>query len=113
VAKKINIDFLKGIILEINPRARERDIDPKTNLFEERFLDSYSVIQLVNAFEERLGIVFDYGDLKAPYFRNLASLQKLLADKYGLEIGANKKAQKKPAQETPKEKEQAKAKKKK
>jgi acyl carrier protein len=102
VLKNINVVFLKNIILEVNPRARDRNINSKTNLFEERFLDSYSVIQLVNAIEERTGIAFDYGDLKAAYFRNLDSLQGLLVDKYGLSVVGpkKKKAQKKAAKKT-------------
>ncbi len=92
MAKKVNLNILKKIIREVNPRIRDREFHSKMDLFEEGILDSFSVIQMVNVFEERFGIVFDYGDLKANYFRNLDSLQSILVKKYGLVVGSNAKA---------------------
>ncbi|MBS1968790.1 MAG: hypothetical protein JSU04_00695 [Bdellovibrionales bacterium] len=89
MAQKVNIELLKKAILEVNPRVRTMNFTAQTDLFEEGILDSYSVIQLVNTFEERFGIVFDYGDLKAAYFRNLMSLMGILTTKYKVEEGKN------------------------
>lgn len=89
MANKVNLELLKKTILEINPRVRNANFTAQTDLFEEGILDSYSVIQLVNTFEEKFGIVFDYADLKAAYFRNLNSLMSILTDKYKVEAGNN------------------------
>lgn len=89
MAQKVNIELLKKAILEVNPRVRTMNFTAQTDLFEEGILDSYSVIQLVNTFEERFGIVFDYADLKAAYFRNLMSLMGILTTKYKVEEGKN------------------------
>jgi acyl carrier protein len=97
MAQKVNIELLKKAILEVNPRVRTANFNAQTDLFEEGILDSYSVIQLVNTFEERFGIVFDYGDLKAAYFRNLVSLMGILTTKYKVEEGKNLPADKKKA----------------
>ncbi len=89
MAQKVSIDILKKALLEVNPRVRKINFTAQTDLFEEGILDSYSVIQLVNTFEKRFGIVFDYADLKAAYFRNLISLIGILTMKYKLKEGKN------------------------
>jgi acyl carrier protein len=99
VSLKVNPELIKKIILEENPRVRSDNFNSKTDLFREGILDSYSVIQLVNSLEEKFGIVFDYGDLKAAYFRNIASLIGVLTSKYNVPEGQNSTTNKKTATE--------------
>lgn len=80
--KQVNAQLILKFIGEINPSGSGRIKDAKTDLFDVGALDSYSVVQLIQAFEERLEIIFDFSDLSAENFRNLETLVKLLVRKY-------------------------------
>jgi acyl carrier protein len=52
-----------------------------SRLFDDCGLDSTSIVQLILAIEERLGIAFDESDLDAEAFQTLRSLANLVVSK--------------------------------
>jgi acyl carrier protein len=82
VAKLVSIELLKDLIVETNPEVSHEQIQPDTDLFDAGILDSFSVLNLVQALEDKLDIVFDYKDLQRHYLSNLKSLLGLLTKNY-------------------------------
>ncbi len=82
MAKIINHELLKKLILETNKEITSDQILPSVDLFDAGILDSFAVMQLVQLLEEQFDIVFDYKDLRRDYFSSLEALQGLLIKKY-------------------------------
>ncbi|MFN7728005.1 MAG: acyl carrier protein [Bdellovibrio sp.] len=71
----------------LNPKRRP--LNESTDLFDDGFLDSISVIQLVTKCEEVFDITFDFKDLTKANFLSVATLTALLRDKYKVAFGEN------------------------
>jgi acyl carrier protein len=82
MTKEINYEWMKELIFEITPSIRGRAIAADGNLFDLGALDSYSMMVMVQRFEDRLGIIFDYSDMRPYFFRNIDALLQLLIRKY-------------------------------
>ena len=81
-SRKISHEWLRKVIESVNPRAGRFTIAPNTELLEVGALDSYAIVQLVLALEEKLGFSFDYADITARNFRTIERLTTLLTAKY-------------------------------
>lgn len=82
MAAAISNELIRNMIFEINPLAKRLTLDPQTPLFDVGALDSYSIIVLVQTFEDRLDIIFDYSDMRPYFFQSIESLAKMLMTKY-------------------------------
>jgi len=83
---EISQEEIKEIVLSVNPRARGEKVAHDTHLFKHGLLDSFSVVQVVLAFEERLQIAFDHRDVTVPNFRSVNDMAEMLRSKYGCKI---------------------------
>ncbi len=83
---KSNSAGILQILQEASPRPDWSSATLDENLWETGLLDSFSIVNLIGLFEEKLGIVFDYTDLTRTNFDNVASIVGLLKTNYGIEI---------------------------
>lgn len=84
MSKEISLKKIREIVMKKSTRPMGSEVSPSTDLLDEGYLDSFSVMQLVQSLEEELDIVFDYSDLRRDYFSTLESIYTLLNKKYGL-----------------------------
>jgi len=84
VSREINASWLIAILQDLNPAVKNKD--PRENLFDSGFLDSLSMIELVNRFEISLRIGFDYSDFSPDNFKDVTSILKMLVTRYDCEL---------------------------
>lgn len=85
-AMLVKTDSVKDLILEVSPNLAPEKLAAEADLFAIGALDSYSIVQLIIAFEDKFGITFDYADLSGANFRTLDSIRSLLSRNYKLEF---------------------------
>jgi len=84
--KIIKFELLLDFIRDINPASEKIPLNADTDLIGTGAIDSYSMIQLIDAFEQRLGIIFNFTDLNAENFRSPQTLLEMLVAKYDCQI---------------------------
>lgn len=73
-------DIREGVVRSLSQvLGRElRDVGPETRLFEDLNLDSTSLLELLMAIEEDLGVEFDAEDLEQQHFQTILSLSSFV-----------------------------------
>ena len=85
MTKKISLKKINSLVLKTRDQKDDFEIQPQINLFDNGYMDSFSVMQLVQSFEDELDVVFDYDDLRRENFSTLEGIFNLLIQKYGFE----------------------------
>ena len=67
------VDAVKAALAEVLQRALP-DVDEQTRLFEDLHLDSTSVLELLMALEDSVGLTVDPEELRPEDFRTVGSL---------------------------------------
>ena len=75
-------DLLRDVLRQTRP---EHDFNQSSDFVGDGLLDSFDVVTVVAALEERLGIVIDGADVTPESFRSLDSLERLLERATGKE----------------------------
>ena len=78
------------MIAAVKPQSTAGDVGPDDDLWENRYLDSFAVVNLVFNLEETFDITFDFPDVNAQNFRSVRTILRLLADRYGIAITESK-----------------------
>ncbi|MCH7775509.1 MAG: hypothetical protein IH878_03060 [Gemmatimonadetes bacterium] len=72
----IEVAALRKVLGEVLP---ELPTDPAADLWEEGVMDSYAVVEVVSALEERFSITFAPDDLRQENFASLEAISRTLA----------------------------------
>jgi acyl carrier protein len=64
MGKQLSLKELRDAILSTASARPGNSIPDDVDLFDEGYLDSFSVLQLIQVLEEKLDIVFDHRDLR-------------------------------------------------
>ncbi|MGD2117439.1 MAG: acyl carrier protein [Chromatiales bacterium] len=71
-------DWIVNWFMHRNPGAQ---IDSAVDYYEKRLIDSFGIIELIDALEEKFAIRFSDQDFKQPQFRTINGLCALVLDK--------------------------------
>lgn len=82
MSKTVSVEEIREIVLAKSNLSGKKKIEPDMNLFDSGYLDSFSVMQVVQDLEDKLEIIFDYNDLRRDYFKSAETLHALLQKKY-------------------------------
>lgn len=83
---KFEASEISRLIESVSLNTTNDPVGGSKDLFDDGFLDSISVVQLVTKFEEVFDITFDFKDLTKDNFASVTSLTALMRDKYKVPI---------------------------
>lgn len=78
----VNEKWVADLVCQLNSRFTKENLLDQADLFATGALDSLSLFELIQIFEEKLNILFDFNDLNVENFSNLKSICELLHKKY-------------------------------
>ncbi|KOT33975.1 hypothetical protein ADK41_26905 [Streptomyces caelestis] len=67
---------VRAWILRRNPELTEDDVDPETDIFESRIVDSLQFVELVLHIEELRGEMMEFTSVDLSAFRTLKDIEK-------------------------------------